>query len=56
MHIFDFSMDIYGEQIQVSFIDHVRDEKKFASVIELQEQLVVDKQMVKRKIHAFFSK
>lgn len=48
VNIFDFSSDIYGEEIKVNFIDHVRNEKKFASVLELQEQLVVDKKLVKK--------
>lgn len=42
VHIFDFCNDIYGEKIRVDFIDRIRDEKKFSSLIELSEQIQKD--------------
>lgn len=42
-YILDFSKDIYGEQIDVSFIKKIRDEKKFTSLDELKEELEKDK-------------
>lgn len=44
VHIFDFNKDIYGETIQVRFIDRIRDEQKFNGVEELKAQLDADKQ------------
>ena len=38
----NFSADIYGEKISVSFIEKIRDEKSFASVDELKTQLRAD--------------
>ena len=38
----NFSENIYGEEIFVSFIDKLRDEKKFSSVDELKAQLNED--------------
>ena len=43
-HLLDFSGDIYGEQVQVSFYDKLRDERKFESVNELIQQLKKDVQ------------
>ena len=33
--LFDFSGDLYGQTIDVAFIDWIREEKVFASVDEL---------------------
>lgn len=41
--ILDFKKDIYGDTITVYFIDKIRDEKKFASLSDLKEQLKKDK-------------
>jgi riboflavin kinase/FMN adenylyltransferase len=43
VHIFDFNVDIYGENIEVFFVERIRDEKRFSSVTELKEQLHNDK-------------
>lgn len=42
-YILDFHKDIYGEQINVSFIKKIRDNKKFNSLEELKNQLEKDK-------------
>ena len=44
VHLFDFARDIYGEYIHVDFIEHLRDEVKFASVEELVAQMRVDEE------------
>ncbi|WP_419168922.1 bifunctional riboflavin kinase/FAD synthetase [Halobacteriovorax sp.] len=41
-HILDFDNDIYGNEIEVSFIKRLRDEKKFDSVNDLIEQINLD--------------
>lgn len=41
-HLLDFTHDIYGEEIRVSFIKKLRDEKKFPSVNDLVAQIEAD--------------
>ena len=41
-YIFDFNQNIYGKQIEVLFLEWVRDVKKFASLDELKEQIAKD--------------
>ena len=42
VHIFDFAGDIYGQQIVVSFIAHLRPERKFAGLDALKAQIAED--------------
>jgi riboflavin kinase/FMN adenylyltransferase len=42
VHIFDFQDTIYGEDIEVIFLRRLRDEKKFASLGELKQQIEID--------------
>jgi len=42
VNIFDFDKDIYGENIKVSFIEYLRDEKKFNSLEDLKKQIEAD--------------
>jgi riboflavin kinase/FMN adenylyltransferase len=46
-HLFNFDKDIYGEKIKVSFLDFVREEKKFSSLEQLKEQLAMDRKKIK---------
>jgi riboflavin kinase/FMN adenylyltransferase len=48
VHIFDFSKDIYGSEIELYFIDKIRDEKSFKSKEDLIEQLGKDEVNCKR--------
>ncbi|WP_421774723.1 bifunctional riboflavin kinase/FAD synthetase [Gracilimonas sp.] len=43
VNIFEFDQEIYGDTIQVRFIDRIRDEKKFDGVEALKAQLGMDK-------------
>jgi riboflavin kinase/FMN adenylyltransferase len=45
VNIFSFNKDIYGQTIQVRFIDRIRDEMKFSGIEELKDQLAKDKKM-----------
>ena len=42
VHLLDFSENIYDEKIRVNFIERIRDEKKFADIAELKEQINQD--------------
>ena len=42
VHIFDFSENLYGSEIEVEFRDFIREEKKFGSVDELRTQIGLD--------------
>jgi riboflavin kinase/FMN adenylyltransferase len=48
VNIFDFNFDIYEEQIKISFHAYIRDEKKFESLEALKNQLLQDKEAVKK--------
>ena len=43
VHVFDFHGDIYGQDVVVTFIDRIRDEKKFDNIEELALRLEEDK-------------
>jgi FAD synthase len=43
VNIFEFDRDIYGMNIQVFFVEYLRNEEKFSSLDELIQQLHVDK-------------
>ena len=43
VHFFDWKTDIYGEYIQIEFIERIRDEQKFEGIEALQQQLQRDK-------------
>lgn len=47
VHIFDFNKNLLGEKIKIHFIDRIRDEKKFQSASELQDQIKRDIQKAK---------
>lgn len=46
-HLLDFNRDIYGEEMRVSFLKKLRDEKKFSSVNDLIAQIELDAQHAK---------
>ena len=46
VNIFNFDQDIYNQEIEVEFIQKIRDERKFNGLDELIEQLNKDKQAV----------
>lgn len=43
VHIFEFTREIYGEEIEIYFYDRARDEIKFSSLDELKDRLLLDK-------------
>jgi riboflavin kinase/FMN adenylyltransferase len=55
-HIFDFDRFIYDEEICISFIDRIRNEKKFENLEALRQQLVLDKEQVKKILASYNTK
>ena len=49
-HIFDFDEDVYGLDIDVTFVDFLRHEMNFSSVEELKNQLAIDEISAKNRI------
>lgn len=43
VHIFEFDIDIYNSAITLFFVEKIRNERKFAGIDELQEQLIKDR-------------
>lgn len=50
-NIFNFSENIYGKLMLVSFIHRIRGEQKFESLTQLQEQLCMDRKMVEQQFN-----
>ena len=42
IHLFDFNRDIYGQDLELRFVQYLRPEKKFESVDALKEQIAAD--------------
>jgi len=41
-HLLDFNEDLYGKEMELTFVDKLREEKKFSSIDELREQIARD--------------
>jgi riboflavin kinase/FMN adenylyltransferase len=46
--IFDFHEDIYGQQLRLSFIKRIREERKFDNVTQLVNQLKEDERVIEK--------
>ena len=42
VHLLDFNRDIYGQELEVAFLQKLRGEQKFASVEDLKNQIAAD--------------
>jgi len=54
-HVLDFARNLYGTEIQVDFIDRLRDEQRFPSIDALVAQIEQDIQHAKEKLKDRFS-
>ena len=48
VNILDFSEDIYGKEISVTILKSIRKEKKFSTLVELANQIRLDKEKARR--------
>ncbi len=48
-HLLDFSGTLYGKEMEITFVDKLRDEKKFSSVEELKKQIASDVAEAKKR-------
>lgn len=46
VNIFNFDSDIYGQEIEIEFIERIRDEQKFENITALKTQLELDKDQI----------
>ncbi len=47
-HLLDFTGELYGEEMEIVFVEKLRDEQKFPSVNELKSQIAQDIERAKR--------
>ena len=48
VHLLDFQGDLYGARLDVAFVSRIRDERKFASIDELKDQIASDVKVARR--------
>jgi riboflavin kinase/FMN adenylyltransferase len=47
VNLFDFSSDLYGVELEVSLVQKIRNEQKFASLEELKSQILTDAEIAR---------
>ncbi len=55
INIFDFSRDIYGEDITIRFLERIRDEIRFSSLEELVKQMKQDEVECRKILSVLFN-
>jgi len=53
VHLFNFSDDLYGQHVHITFLKKIRDELKFDSIDELKKQISIDIEKTKVYIQAY---
>ena len=53
VHLFNFSDDVYGQHVHVTFLRKIRDELKFNGIHELKKQIPIDIEKVKKYIESY---
>ena len=49
VNIFDYEGDLYGKLLTVEFHHRIRDERKFDSIEQLVEQLIIDRKEIEKR-------
>lgn len=49
VNIFDYEGDLYGKLLTVEFYHRIRDERKFDSIEQLVEQLIIDRKEIEKR-------
>ena len=52
VHLFDFSGDLYGRTLRITWVTQLRDVRKFDSMVALQDQLERDRQAARMALAA----
>jgi riboflavin kinase/FMN adenylyltransferase len=47
-YLLDFEGDLYGREVDVSFVERIREEKRFSGVEELKSQISRDVEQARR--------
>jgi riboflavin kinase/FMN adenylyltransferase len=50
VHLLDFATDIYGSELKVDIIEHMRGEQKFESVTALKNQIAQDIKLIRERL------
>jgi riboflavin kinase / FMN adenylyltransferase len=53
VHLLDFDGDLYGREIEVEFIERIRDELKFDSILSLVAEMARDKERARAILDSF---
>lgn len=48
-HVLDFAGDLYGRRLRITLVEKIRDEKRFASIGDLKEQLMRDYEYIRSR-------
>jgi riboflavin kinase/FMN adenylyltransferase len=49
-HLLDFTGDLYGQELEIAFVEKIRDEQKFASLDVLKSQIALDIATLQKKL------
>jgi len=49
-HVIDWSGDLYGERVELSFLQHLREERRFPDVAALRRQIEADRDEARRRL------
>jgi riboflavin kinase/FMN adenylyltransferase len=51
-HLIDFEGDLYGRRLEISFLHHLRPERRFSGIEELRTQIDADVREARRRLEA----